>query len=429
MKLLLKNAHIIEPSDRIDTVADVLIVDGIIEKIGTKIGASKNIQKFELDGKILAPGFLDMHVHLREPGYEHKETIETGLHAAAEGGFTAICCMPNTNPPIHDASVVKFIIEKSRKVMNGLVDVFPVAAATINREGQELSPMIELSEAGAIAFSDDGATVYNTKIFRHALEYSSMLNRPIIQHPEDIYLAESGVMNEGFLSTTLGLPAIPSIAEEIIIERDIRILNYIGGKYHAAHISTRGSVEILRNAKRYNQNISCEVTPHHFSLTEDAVKGFNTNAKMNPPLRTKDDIAAIIEGLQDDTIDVIASDHAPHSFDEKEVEFLSAPFGIVGLETAVGLAITNLVKKNFITFSKLIEKFSLNPRKILNLPLIKIREGEIANLTIVDPEREWIVDAQKFKSKSKNTPFDKFKLVGRSIGIINNKAFYFSENI
>lgn len=427
MKILLKNAHVIEPLEKIDAVVDILIVDGVIEKIGTKIGTGKNVQKYELDGKIVAPGFIDMHVHLREPGYEHKETIETGLHAAAEGGFTAVCCMPNTNPAIDDASVVKFVIERSKKIFNGLIDLFPIAAATKNREGLELSPMIELSEAGAVAFSDDGATIYNTKIFRHALEYSSMLNKPIIQHPEDIYLSKPGVMNEGLLSTMLGLPGIPSIAEEIIIERDIRIVNYIGGKYHAAHISTKGSVEILRNAKQNNPNISCEVTPHHFSLTEDIVKDFNTNTKMSPPLRTSDDVAAIKEGLRDGTIDVIASDHAPHSFDEKEVEFLAAPFGIVGLETAVGLAITNLVKQNYLSFSGLVEKFSLNPRRILNLPLIKISEGEMANLTIIDPDKEWIVDAQRFKSKSKNTPFDKFKLVGKSIGIINNKNFYLSE--
>lgn len=427
MKILLRNAHIIEPSDKIDSVADILIVDGIIEKIGASVGVSKSIQKYELNGKIVAPGFIDMHVHLREPGYEHKETIETGLHAAAEGGFTAICCMPNTNPPIDDASVIKYIIERSKKVLNGLIDLFPIAAATKNREGQELSPMIELSEAGAVAFSDDGATIYNTKIFRHALEYSSMLDKPIIQHPEDIYLSKPGVINEGRLSTMLGLPGIPSIAEEIIIERDVRIVNYIGGRYHAAHISTKGSVEIIRNAKRINPNITCEVAPHHFSLTEDAVKDFDTNAKMNPPLRTIDDVQAIKEGLRDGTIDVIASDHAPHSFDEKEVEFLSAPFGIVGLETAVGLAITNLVKPNFLSFYGLVEKFSLNPRKILNIPLIKIREGEVANLTIIDPDKEWVVDTQKFKSKSKNTLFDKFKLIGKSVGIINNKNFYFSE--
>lgn len=428
MKILLKNAHLIEPTDKIDSVVDILIVDGIIEKIGTRLGVGKSIQKYEMDGKIVAPGFIDMHVHLREPGYEHKETIEKGLYSAAQGGFTAVCCMPNTNPAIDDASIIKLIIDRAKAVLNGLVDLYPVAAVTKKREGNELSQMIELSEAGAVAFSDDGATIYNTKIFRHALEYSSMLNKTIIQHPEDIYLSNSGVMNEGLLSTMLGLPGIPTIAEEIIIERDIRIVNYTGGKYHAAHISTKGSVDILRNAKRNNSNISCEVTPHHFSLTEEAIRDYNTNAKMKPPLRTRDDVEAIKEGLRDDTIDVIATDHAPHSFDEKEVEFLAAPFGIVGLETAIGLAITNLVKQNYLDFPKLIEKFSVNPRKILNLSLVKIREGEVANLTMIDPDREWIVDAQKFKSKSKNTPFDKFKLVGKSIGIINNKSFYFSEN-
>lgn len=427
MKILLKNAHIISPIEKTDTVADMLIVNGIIEKIGTKIGVSAGIQKFELNGKIVVPGFIDMHVHLREPGYEHKETIETGLASAAAGGFTAVCCMPNTLPPIDDASIVKFILNKSKTVMNGLVDVYPVAAATKKRAGEELSPMIELSEAGAVAFSDDGSPIYNTEIFRRALEYASMLNKPIIQHPEDIQLTKGGVANEGKISTLLGLPPIPSIAEEIILERDIRMVEYIGGIYHAAHISTKGSIEIIKEAKKKKLKVTCEVTPHHFSLTEEILVNFDTNTKMNPPLRTSEDVEELINALADGTIDVIASDHAPHSFDEKEVEFLAAPFGIVGLETAVGLALTNLVHRNRLTISQLIEKFSINPRRILNLPQIKIKEGEKANLTIIDPTKEWIVDITKFKSKSKNSPFNNFHLIGKSIGIINNGIFYFPD--
>ncbi|RCK71783.1 MAG: Dihydroorotase [Ignavibacteriae bacterium] len=427
MKLLFKNAHLINPAQKLNKVADILIIDGIIKKIEHDIMSEPDVKEYDLAGKIVAPGFVDMHVHLREPGYEHKETIETGLHSAAEGGFTAVCCMPNTNPPIDDASVVKSILQKAKDVLGGIIDVYPVAAATKGREGKELSPMLELSEAGAMAFSDDGSTIYNTEILRRALEYSSMLNRIIIQHPEDLELSRNGVINEGFISTILGLPGIPSIAEETIIERDIRILEYVDGFYHAAHISTRNSVEIIRNAKRKGLNVTCEVTPHHFTLSEEAVKGFDTNAKMKPPLRTQSDIEALIEGLSDGTIDVIATDHAPHSFDEKEVEFLAAPFGIVGLETAIGLALTYLVHKKHLTIEQLIEKFSINPRKILSLPEIKIEVGEKANLTIIDMNKKWTVDIQKFKSKSKNSPFHNFELVGKSIGIVNNGNVYFNE--
>ncbi len=427
MKILLKHARIIEPSENIDQVADVLIIDGIIEKIAPNIATAVDVQEHKLANKIVAPGFFDMHVHLREPGYEHKETIETGLDAAATGGFTALCCMPNTNPPIDDASVVKFIKEKSAKTLNGLVDVYPVAAATKNREGKELSPMIELVEAGAVAFSDDGSPIENSELMRRVLEYSNMLGKIIIQHPEDRPLAKGGVMNEGLVSTSLGLPPIPSIAEEILIERDIRIAEYVGAPYHAAHISTAGSVEIIRQAKKKNLPVTCEVTPHHFTLTDEAVRSFDTNTKMNPPLRTQADVDALKEGLRDGTIDVIATDHAPHSFDEKEVEFLEAPFGIVGLETAVGLAITELVIPKILSINQLIEKFSINPRKILNLPSVKIKVGEKANLTILDIQKQWVVDVKKFKSKSKNSPFDGRRLIGKCYAIINNGMIHFSD--
>jgi len=409
MKILLKNARIIEPTKGIDTVADVLIVDGIIEKIASRIHSGKSVQEFELDGKLVVPGFIDMHVHLREPGFEHKETIETGLAAAASGGFTAVCCMPNTNPPIDDASVVKFIKDQSKKVHDGLVDVYPVAAATKGREGKELSPTIE-----------------NPELMRRAMEYADMLGKIIIQHSEDRSLTKGGVMNEGFVSTSLGLPPIPAVAEEIMIERDIKLTEYLKTRYHAAHISTAGSVEIIRNAKKKNLRITCEVTPHHFTLTDEAVRSFDTNTKMNPPLRTQDDISAIKDGLKDGTIDVIATDHAPHSFDEKEVEFLAAPFGIVGLETVIGLAITELVVPKFLSICQLIEKMSVNPRKIFNLPVIKIEEGEKANITIIDMDKRWDVNTNEFKSKAKNSPFNGWKLTGKSYGIINNGVIYIS---
>jgi dihydroorotase len=426
MKILLKNARIIEPTKGRDIVVDILIVDGMIEKIASRIYSGKSVQEYELGGKLVAPGFIDMHVHLREPGYEHKETIETGLTAAASGGFTAVCCMPNTNPPIDDASVVKFIKDQSKKVLGGLVDVYPVAAATKGREGKELSPMMELAEAGAVAFSDDGSPLENPELMRRAMEYADMCGKIIIQHAEDRSLTRGGVMNEGFVSTSLGLPPIPAVAEEIMIERDIRLAEYLKTRYHVAHISTAGSVEIIRNAKKKKLPITCEVTPHHFTLTDEAVRSFDTNTKMNPPLRTEEDITAIKDGLKDGTIDVIATDHAPHSFDEKEVEFLAAPFGIVGLETAIGLAITHLVVPKFLSIIQLIEKMSVNPRKILNLPPIKIEEGEKANITIIDMDKKWDVNTNEFKSKAKNSPFDGWKLTGQSYGIINNGKIYIS---
>ena len=427
MNILLKNSRLIEPVSGRDTVTDILIVDGIIEKIGVSVVANKNTELYDLKGKIVAPGFLDMHVHLREPGFEYKETIETGTLAAAAGGFTAVCCMPNTNPTIDDASVVQYIKDRSRKVNKGIVDVYPVAAVTKGREGKELSPMFELVEAGVVGFTDDGSPIENPEIMRRALEYASMLNKPIIQHAEELTLTRGGVMNEGRVSTSLGMQPMPSIAEEIVIERDIRIAKYVDAQYHVAHISTAGSIELIQEAKKKGLHVTCEVTPHHFSLTDEAVRSFDSNTKMNPPLRTRDDVEAIKEGLRNGIIDAIATDHAPHSYDDKQVEYMFAPFGIVGLETALGLAIKELVDTKILTIAELIEKFSHNPRKTLHLPQIKIAEGEIANLTLFDPSIEWVVDIRKFKSKSKNSPFDGYKLRGKAVGIINNRSFLFSS--
>ncbi|MBI4546877.1 MAG: dihydroorotase [Ignavibacteriae bacterium] len=426
MKVLLKNGRLIDPVSGKDTVLDIFIVDGIIEKIRSKISTDKDTESHDLTGKIIAPGFTDMHVHLREPGFEYKETIETGCLAAAAGGFTGICCMPNTNPPLDDASVIRYIQEQSRRTNNGIVDVYPVAAVTKGREGKELSPMIELAEAGAVGFTDDGEPVEHAEIMRRALEYVSMLGKPIIQHAEDCTMTKDGTMNEGFVSTSLGMSPMPPIAEEIIIERDLRLVKYIqGSQYHVAHISAAGSVELIRQAKRRGLPVSCEATPHHFSLTDEAVRSFDTNTKMNPPLRTRDDVEAVKEGLRDGTIDVIATDHAPHSYDDKQVEYMFAPFGIVGLETAIGLAITELVEAKVLTLHRFIEKCSTNPRKILHLTPINIDVGEKANLTLFDQALEWVVDVQQFKSKSKNSPFHGIKLKGKAIGIVNNGRSYF----
>ena len=423
---LFKNAHVIDPTTKTDETTSVLIENGFIKKIAEKISAEKNTSVIDCNGIILAPGFCDMHVHLRELGYEHKETIETGLSSAVNGGFTAVACMPNTNPPIDSASIVRYIKSQAEKSVPA-VDVFPIACGTKNREGKELAPIAELAESGAVGLSDDGSPVENADLVRRILEYSSMYNLPFIQHCEDKSLAGKGVMNEGFVSTTLGMSAIPRIAETIMLQRDIQILEYVKGKYHAAHLSVKESIEIVRQAKKKKLNVTCEVTPHHFTLTDEEVRSFNTNTKMNPPLRTQEDMDALLEGLRDGTIDVIASDHAPHSFDEKEVEYMYAPFGIVGLETTIGLCVTNLIEKKILSWKQLIEKLSVNPRKILSLPEIKIEVGAKANFTFIDAKQEWTVDVQQFKSKSKNSPFDTWKLKGKAVVIFNNGMYIESK--
>ena len=425
MKIVLKNVDIIHPGENINLKAtSVLLTDGVISKLGelTKDDIS-DAREFDYSGKILVPGLFDMHVHLREPGREDEETVITGCNSAAAGGFTGVACMPNTEPAIDSAEVVKFIKEQAS---NHLVDVFPVATASLGRKGEIISPMAELMEAGAVAFSDDGVAVKTASVLRRAFEYANMYNAPIIEHCEDESLAD-GTMNEGINSTLLGLPALPSVAEDIIVSRDILIAEYTGGRIHIAHISTKNSVNLVREAKKKGIKVTAEVTPHHFTLTDDAVKTYDTNMKMNPPLRTQEDVIAIIKGLKDGTIDCIASDHAPHSIEEKESEFQLAPNGIVGLETIVGLSFSELVHKNKISIEDLIRKLSINPRKILNIPIPKFEVGAIANFTIIDPDLVWTVDISKFKSKSKNSPFDKRLLTGKAIAVINRRKMYFDN--
>ncbi|HLA69042.1 MAG TPA: dihydroorotase [Bacteroidota bacterium] len=421
MNLHLKGGRLIDPVSGKDETLDISIVDGLIDQIGAAVRPAGKAEVIDLKGKIIAPGLIDMHVHLREPGYEHKETIETGCTAAAYGGFTAVCCMPNTNPAIDEESVARYVHEKGKQVCDGIVDVYPIGAATKGRQGKELAPMAELAKAGAVGFSDDGNPIMSSEIMRRALEYSSMYGIPIIQHAEDSTLTRGGCMNEGFTSTRLGMPGIPPVAEELMVSRDIILLRYVPrARYHVAHVSTKETVELVRKAKREKLNVTCEVMPHHFTLTDQAVEGFDTNTKMNPPLRTADDVIAMKEGLKDGTIDVIATDHAPHTIDEKEVEFTQAPFGIVGLETAIGLAVTELVEQKYLTWYQLIEKLSSRPRSILSLAPVKIEAGSRANLTFIDPSREWVVDTTAFHSKSKNSPFHGRKLKGAPIGIVNN---------
>ncbi len=423
MKLILKNGHIIDPATGKDQESDIVIVDGVIDKIGNAAGGKADTI-IDFKGIIVAPGFIDMHVHFREPGFEHKETIETGVASAIAGGFTAVCCMPNTNPAIDDESVARYVHERGRQVHDGIVDVFPVGAATKGRAGEELAPMAELASAGAVGFTDDGSPIASAEIMRRALEYSSMYGVPVIQHAEEPTMSKGGCVNEGFNATRAGLPGIPGIAEELMVARDLILLAYVpDAKYHVAHVSTGGTILRVRDAKKRKLRVTCEVTPHHFTLTDEMILHYDTNTKMNPPLRTADDVLAMKEALRDGTIDVIATDHAPHTIDEKEVEYSHAPFGIVGLETAIGLAITELVEQHYLTLAGMIEKFSTAPRKILSLPEIRIEEGAEADLTIFDPSAAWTVEPNKFRSKSKNSPFASYSLRGKPVAIVHNKLF------
>ena len=425
MKIVLKNVDVIHPEDKINLKGvSVILNNGVISKIGELSSEEiKDAREFDFAGKILVPGLFDMHVHLREPGREDEETVITGCNSAASGGFTGVACMPNTEPAIDTAEVVEFIKDKAS---NHLVDVYPVAAATVGRKGEIISPMAELVEAGAVAFSDDGGVIKTSSVLRRAFEYANMYNTLLIEHCEDESLAE-GAMNEGINSTLLGLPGLPSVAEDIIVSRDILMAEYTGGRIHIAHISTKNSVNLVREAKKKGIKVTSEVTPHHFTLTDDSLKTYDTNFKMNPPLRTQEDVDAIIKGLKDGTIDCIASDHAPHSIEEKESEFQFAPNGIVGFETTVGLSLSELLKKNKLSLEEIIKKLSINPRKILNLPIPKFDAGEVANFTIIDPNLVWTVDISKFKSKSKNSPFDKKLLTGKALAVINRKKMFYND--
>ncbi|MDA3859767.1 MAG: dihydroorotase [Melioribacteraceae bacterium] len=424
MEILLKGLRLLNPYQDLDITSDILIRDGVIEKI-EKIDSSKfpEAKVYDLDGKICVPGLYDMHVHLREPGREDKETVISGSNSAAAGGFTGIACMPNTDPAIDSAEVVRFIIDRSK---DHLVDVNPIGAVTKGRKGEALAPMLELTDAGAVGFSDDGTAVKTASILRNALEYSKMADAPIIEHCEDESLA-GGAMNESFVSTELGLPSIPTVAEDLIVMRGILMAEYTGGKIHIAHISSKRSVELVRDAKQRGIDVTAEAAPHHFTLTDESVRAFDTNYKMNPPLREQKDVDAIIEGLQDGTIDCIASDHAPHTIEEKEMEYIYAPNGIVGLETQLALTLTELYHSGKLTLEQVIEKLSINPRKILNLELPKIQVGEKANLTILDLEHKFKFAVKSSKSRSKNTPFDGREFNGKAIAVINNSQIYFES--
>lgn len=424
MKIILKDVNLYNPHQNIDEKnTSVLLIDGIISEIGNINLKDADAEVYDLKDKIIVPGFFDMHVHLREPGREDEETVITGCNAAASGGFTGIACMPNTKPAIDSAEIINFIKKQAK---DHLVNVFPIAAATLGREGEVLSPIAELYEAGAVGFSDDGVAIKSASILRKVLEYSQMYNLPVIEHCEDATLA-GGAMNEGINSTMLGLPPIPSVAEDLIVSRDIQLAEYSGGKIHIAHISTKNAVQLVREAKSNGIKVTAEVTPHHFSLTDKSVKTYDTNYKMNPPLRTQEDVDAIFEGLKDGSIDCIASDHAPHSIEEKEEAFQYAPNGILGLETMIGITLSELFHKKNFSLKDIITKLSINPRKILDIPVPDFSVGEIAEFTILDLNSVWTVDIKKFRSKSRNSPFDKKLLNGKSVAVINNRKMFYND--
>lgn len=409
MSLLLKNCLVVDPAQNINKeTLDIFIDGGIIQKL-EKNCKTKADQTIDLEGRIVAPGFIDMHVHLREPGYEEKETIKTGSKAAAAGGFTSIACMANTNPVADDVAIIKHIREVAER--NGIVNVLPIGACTVGLKGEHLTQIGEMQRFGAVAFSDDGMPIANAQVMRKVLEYAHMFNAIVISHCEDIALVNGGSMNEGFLSTKLGLPGIPRAAETAMVLRDIALANNFG-RVHIAHISTKESVEVIRQAKHNGAPITCETAPHYLTLTEDAVDGYNTNAKMSPPLRKEQDRLAIIDGLKDGTIDIIATDHAPHTQDNKRVEFNLAANGIVGLETAIPLLYTRLVKTGIISLERFVEASSTAPSRIFGLGKGTLAVGSVADITIFDPNITKKVDKTKFYSKGKNTPFDGWELSG-----------------
>ncbi len=423
-KVLLRGGRVVDPERQIDEELDVVIEHGQITALGRIQPNQFEGEIIDVSGKVISPGWMDMHVHLREPGREDEETIESGTLAAANGGFTAVCCMPNTQPPIDTQEIIQYIKDRAK---NSLVSVYPIAAISKNREGKELAEILELVEQGAVAISDDGSPVMNAELMRRALEYAKMAGIPVIGHEEDITMTAGAQINEGFYSTRLGLGAWPSVAEDIMVIRDILLTEYTGSQFHVAHISSRNAVELVRQAIQKGVRVTAEVTPHHFALTDEAVMTYDTNTKMNPPLRSEADRQALIEGLKDGTIAVIATDHAPHAYEEKEAEYIYAPFGIIGLETALGLIITHLVKPGHLTLVQALEKVCVNPYKILHMPVPHVQKGEAANLTIFDPNATWRVDARRFQSKSNNSPFIGQELVGKPFLVIHHNKLFYSQ--
>jgi dihydroorotase len=425
-RLLLKGGRVVDPANGIDDLRDVLIDGGVMARVAKGIRAEPGDDTIDCDGMVVAPGFVDMHVHLREPGREDKETIETGGEAAAAGGFTSVACMPNTQPVNDDQSVTEFITAQARR--KSPVRVYPIGAITKGLQGEELSEIGDLVRLGCVAISDDGRPVASGFMMRKALEYARMFGIPVINHAQDLSLADGGVMNEGFYSTVLGLRGMNPVAEETMIFRDILLADLTRSRLHVPHISTARSIDLVRQARSRGVDVTCEVTPHHFTLTDEAVCGYDTNTKMNPPLRSEEDRAAIVAAIQDGTIDAVASDHAPHCQEEKEVEYDLAPFGVVGLETSVALGLDRLVGPGHISMKRLVELWSTNPARILKLPAGTLSPGAAGDATILSTARETTVDPAAFRSKSRNTPFAGWTLKGAVMMTIVGGRIVFSRS-
>ena len=409
--LVLRGGRVVDPSQRRDEATDLIIENGKVTGTGRNQGTPDGAEVLDCTGLVVAPGFIDVHCHLREPGREDVETIASGARAAAAGGFTAVCAMPNTDPVTDNQAAVGFIVRQAQRA--NAARVYPIGAISIGEKGETLAEFGEMVAAGAVAVSDDGKPVASAQLMRSALEYARTFGIPVADHCEEPTLAKGGAMNEGIVSARLGLKGIPSEAEEIMAIRDILLARRTGGHVHLCHMSTRGSVELIRWGKERKINVTAEVCPHHLSLTEAEVEGYDTNAKMNPPLRTADDVAALQEAVKDGTIDVIATDHAPHHYDEKEREFADAPNGIVGLETALAVNVHWLVATGIIDLPTLIERMSCSPARIFRLPGGTLRAGSIADVTVFDPAATWTVDPAAFRSKGRNTPYAGRTLTGR----------------
>ena len=410
---LITGGRVICPDQGIDGVLNLLLANGKVRELTASRPAADEV--IDATGMIVSPGLIDMHVHLREPGNENEETIATGSAAAVAGGFTSIACMPNTEPTVDNEASSEYVFLQAERA--GLARIYPIGSITKGRKGQELSEIGQLSRGGAVAFSDDGSPVRNADIMRRGLEYTKMFNKAIIAHCEDPDLTGEGVMNEGLLSTILGLPGVPAASEEVAIARDIILADLTGGKLHIAHVSTAGGVELVRIAKRRGLCVTAEATPHHFTLTDECVRTFDPVFKMNPPLRTQTDVDAVREGLRDGALDAIASDHAPHSTEEKQLEFSLAPFGVIGMESMLPIAVSELIGA-VLDWPQLIAKLTCNPARVLGIPHGTLRPGADADVTIIDPDVAWAIDAAQFKSKSRNCPFHARKVRGRAIRTI-----------
>ncbi|BCA54062.1 Dihydroorotase [Nitrospira sp. KM1] len=419
--IFIEGGHIIDPG-RFNGVGNLLIDRGKVAAIGADVQAPAGATRIVAHKRLVVPGFVDLHVHFREPGFEYKETIRSGAASAVAGGFTTVCCMPNTNPVNDNQAITEFILERARSA--ALANVLPIGAITKGSEGKELAEIGDLRRAGCVAISDDGKPVMNSLVMRRAMEYALAFDVPVVDHCEDIHLAEGGCMNEGLISTELGLPGIPSAAEDVMVARNVSLSELTGARLHLAHISTAGSVRMVREAKSRGIRVTAEACPHHFTITEEAVRGYDTCAKMNPPLRTWSDVQAIKEGLRDGTIDVIATDHAPHATQEKQQGFTEAPFGIVGLETALSLTLA-LVEERVLTLESAVDKLSSAPAKAFGLNKGTLTVGADADVAIIDPNASWEVDPAKFRSKSRNTPFAGWTVKGRVMTTVVNGRIVF----